>query len=344
MSGVQQIEISDAESEQRLDRWFKRRFPALSHGHLEKLLRTGQVRLDGKRAKASDRIEAGQTVRVPPLDLPPSDEPRPERAASPAQQRQAENWAKQLQRSVLFKDDDVLVIDKPAGLAVQGGTGLSVSVDALLDELRFGAKERPRLVHRLDRDTSGVLILARNAKAAKNLAEAFRHKETRKIYWAVVVGVPKLHSGRIDAPLQKGVGEDKGKGKGGSKSRERVHIDEEGKRAVTEFALVEKAGKNAAWLALMPVTGRTHQLRAHCVVLGTPILGDGKYAGSAAFVSRDALPKQLHLHARQLTIPHPTKKGVIDVTAPLPEHMKKTWAFLGFSSKPPHDPFAALDF
>jgi 23S rRNA pseudouridine955/2504/2580 synthase len=342
MSGVQQIEISDADSEQRLDRWFKRRFPALSHGRLEKLLRTGQVRLDGKRAKASDRVEAGQVVRVPPLDLPASTEPRPERTASPAEQRQAGNWAKQLLKSVLYKDDDVLVIDKPAGLAVQGGTGLSTSVDALLDELRFGAKERPRLVHRLDRDTSGVLVLARNAKAAKNLAEAFRHKETRKIYWAVVVGVPKVHHGRIDAPLQKGVGEDAGK-KAGGKGRERVHVDEEGKRAVTEFALVEKAGKNAAWLALMPVTGRTHQLRAHCVVLGTPILGDGKYAGSAAFVSRDSLPKQLHLHARQLVIPHPTRKGVIDVTAPLPEHMKKTWAFLGFSAKPDRDPFADLD-
>jgi 23S rRNA pseudouridine955/2504/2580 synthase len=338
MSGVQQIEIGDAESDQRLDRWFKRRFPALGHGRLEKLLRTGQVRLDGKRAKAGDRVEAGQVVRVPPLDLPPEAEAeaRPSRA-SPAEQRQAGNWAKQLQRSVLYKDDDVLVIDKPAGLAVQGGTGLSTSVDALLDELRFDAKERPRLVHRLDRDTSGVLVLARNAKAAKNLAEAFRHKETRKIYWAVVVGVPKLHSGRIDAPLQKGVGKSEGKG------RERVHIDEEGKRAVTEFALVEKAGKNAAWLALMPVTGRTHQLRAHCVALGTPILGDGKYAGSAAFVSRDSLPKQLHLHARQLTIPHPTRKGVIDVTAPLPEHMRKTWAFLGFSAKPERDPFADLD-
>lgn len=334
MSGVQQIEISDAESEQRLDRWFKRRFPALSHGRLEKLLRTGQVRLDGKRAKASDRIEAGQVVRVPPLDLPAADsaQPRAERRR-PADDR----WARQLQKSVLYKDDDVLVIDKPAGLAVQGGTGLSTSVDALLDELRFDAKERPRLVHRLDRDTSGVLVLARNAKAAKHLAEAFRHKETRKVYWAVVVGVPKIHHGRIDAPLQKGVSEGKGRG------RERVHIDEEGKRAVTEFALVEKAGKNAAWLALMPVTGRTHQLRAHCVALGTPILGDGKYAGSAAFVSRDALPKQLHLHARQLTIPHPTRKGVIDVTAPLPAHMKKTWAFLGFSAKPARDPFADLE-
>lgn len=338
MSGVQQIEISDADSEQRLDRWFKRRFPELSHGRLEKLLRTGQVRLDGKRAKASDRVAAGQVVRIPPLDLPapPATERAPRQKSEHARVAE-ERLARQLQKAVLYKDDDVLVIDKPAGLAVQGGTGLSTSVDALLDALRFGAKERPRLVHRLDRDTSGVLVLARNAKAAKNLAEAFRHKETRKIYWAVVVGVPKIHHGRIDAPLQKSAG------KADGRSRERVHIDEEGKHAVTEFALVEKAGKNAAWLALMPVTGRTHQLRAHCVALGTPILGDGKYAGANAFLAKDDLPRQLHLHARELTIPHPARKGAIHVTAPLPYHMKKTWAFFGFAAEPSRDPFAGLE-
>lgn len=339
MSGVQQIEIAEADSDQRLDRWFKRRFPNLSHGRLEKLLRTGQVRLDGKRAKAGDRVEAGQVVRVPPLDLPAT-ESRSEPAERPRSDKARvaeERLGRQLQQAVLYKDDDVLVIDKPAGLAVQGGTGLSTSVDALLDALRFGAKERPRLVHRLDRDTSGVLVLARNAKAAKYLAEAFRHKTTRKIYWAVVVGVPKIHHGRIDAPLQKSAG------KADGRSRERVHIDEEGKHAITEFALVEKAGKNAAWLALMPVTGRTHQLRAHCVALGTPILGDGKYAGSASFIARDDLPRQLHLHARRLVLPHPTRKGAIDVTAPLPEHMKRTWAFFGFAAEPPRDPFEGLE-
>jgi 23S rRNA pseudouridine955/2504/2580 synthase len=187
-------------------------------------------------------------------------------------------------------------------------------------------------VHRLDRDTSGVLALARNARAAKHLTEAFRHKDARKIYWAVVVGVPEVRGGRIDAPLQKA----------GGKGSERVQVDEEGKRAVTEFAVIEKAGKKAAWLALMPVTGRTHQLRAHCVALGTPILGDGKYAGGAAFLSKDNLARQLHLHARRLRVPHPAGKGWIDVTAPLPEHMRKTWAFFGFSAKPEKDPFADL--
>lgn len=330
MSGVQQIEIRQEDADQRLDRWFKRRFPALGHGRLEKLLRTGQIRLDGKRAKAGDRVEAGQVVRVPPFEVA-------ERTEQPPQVRRPraadDHWAKTLRKAVIYKDDDVLVIDKPAGLAVQGGTGLSTSVDELLDALQFDAKERPRLVHRLDRDTSGVLALARNARAAKHLTEAFRHKDARKIYWAVVVGVPEVRGGRIDAPLQKA----------GGKGAERVHVDKEGKRAITEFAVIERAGKKAAWLALMPVTGRTHQLRAHCVALGTPILGDGKYAGAAAFVAKENLSRQLHLHARRLRIPHPAGKGWIEVTAPLPDHMRKTWAFFGFAAKPDRDPFADLD-
>jgi 23S rRNA pseudouridine955/2504/2580 synthase len=327
MSGVQQIEIKQQDADQRLDRWFRRHFPALGHGRLEKLLRTGQVRLDGKRAKAGDRVEAGQVVRVPPLG---ENADRSEQRETRRPRATDDRWAMTLQKSVLYKDEHVLVIDKPAGLAVQGGTGLSTSVDDLLDALRFDAEERPRLVHRLDRDTSGVLALARNAKAAQRLTETFRHKDARKIYWAVVVGVPEVRGGRIDAPLQKA----------GGKGAERVHVDEEGKRAVTEFAVIEKAGKKAAWLALMPVTGRTHQLRAHCVALGTPILGDGKYAGAAAFLSKDNLPRQLHLHARRLRLPHPSGKGWIDVTAPLPEHMRRTWSFFGFAAKPERDPFA----
>jgi 23S rRNA pseudouridine955/2504/2580 synthase len=330
MSGVQQIEIKKQDADQRLDRWFKRHFPALGHGRLEKLLRTGQIRLDGKRAKAGDRVEAGQVVRVPPLGKPLD---RPEEPQQRRPRAADDRWLMTLQKSVLYKDDDVLVIDKPAGLAVQGGSGLSTSVDDLLDALQFDAAERPRLVHRLDRDTSGVLALARSARAAKHLTDAFRHKDARKIYWAVVVGVPEVRGGRIDAPLQKA----------GGKGSERVQVDEEGKRAVTEFAVIEKAGKKAAWLALMPVTGRTHQLRAHCVALGTPILGDGKYAGGAAFLSKDNLARQLHLHARRLRVPHPAGRGWIDVTAPLPEHMRKTWAFFGFSAKPEKDPFADLN-
>lgn len=332
MSGVTQIEVAAEDGEQRLDRWFKRRFPALGHGRLEKLLRTGQIRVDGKRAKASDRLEVGQVVRVPPLGEdataahPDTAEKRPAKVS--------DRDAKQLQQAVLYRDDDVIVIDKPAGLAVQGGSGLSRNLDDMLTALQFDAKDKPRLVHRLDRDTSGVLVLARSVQAAQRLAEAFRHKDAKKIYWAVTVGAPKMSRGKIDAALMKQGGQGQG--------RERVQIDEEGKRAVTFFNVLDRAGTKAAWLALMPMTGRTHQLRAHCLALGTPILGDGKYAGAGAFIAREAVPRQLHLHARRLILPHP-RRGVIDVTAPLPPHMRQTQQFFGFADSFDEDPFRDLD-
>jgi 23S rRNA pseudouridine955/2504/2580 synthase len=328
MSGVQQITIAGEDADQRLDRWFKKRFPELGHGRLEKLLRTGQIRVDGKRAKSGDRLEAGQVLRVPPIA--PSETGAVARTPQP--KPVSDRDAKALQATVLYKDADVLVIDKPAGLAVQGGTGLDKNLDAMLDALQFDAAERPRLVHRLDKDTSGVLVLARSGKAAQALTESFRHKSAQKLYWAVVVGVPKLDRGIIDAPLAKQAG-----GYG-----ERVVIDEdEGKRAVTRYALVEHAAQRAAWLALLPETGRTHQLRAHCVVLGTPILGDGKYGGAEAYLARETLPRKLHLHARSIRIPHP-RSGWIEATAPLPPHMEATWKFFGFASKPDGDPFAGL--
>jgi 23S rRNA pseudouridine955/2504/2580 synthase len=330
MAGVQQITIAEDEGDQRLDRWFKKHFPEINHGRLERLLRTGQIRVDGKRAKASDRIEAGQVLRVPPI-APAQDADKPRNAPKP--KPVSDRDAKILRDAVLYKDADVLVIDKPAGLAVQGGTGLDKNLDAMLDSLKFEAAERPRLVHRLDKDTSGVLVLARNAKAARDLAEAFRHKSARKVYWAVVVGIPKPDRGTIDAPLSKQAG-----GYG-----ERVGIDEEeGRHAVTRYAMIERAGNRAAWVALMPETGRTHQLRAHCVILGTPILGDGKYGGIEAHLARENLPRKLHLHARSLKIPHP-RKGWIEATAPLPPHMRATWKFFGFSSETEGDPFADFE-
>src|SRR5579862_9207337 len=247
MSGVQTLTVAPEDAEIRLDRWFKRHFPDLGHGRLEKLLRTGQIRLDGKRADASDRVAAGQRVRVPPLPASPAPAAaKPPR--SPAPRAEDERF---MQRLVLHRDDDVIIIDKPAGLAVQGGTGTTRHLDGLLDALRFGAAERPRLVHRLDKDTSGVLVLARNARAAAKLAQAFREKSTRKIYWAAVVGLPKKRQGRIDRKLAKLPG----------RLGERVAPDEEGRRAVTFYRVVEHAGRRASWLALMPQTGRTHQLR-----------------------------------------------------------------------------------
>lgn len=317
MSGVQTLQVAADEAGLRLDRWFKRRFPQLSHGRLEKWLRTGQVRVDGKRVKAGQRLEAGQTVRVPPLGeekAPSSDQPKAMRISD------ADRL--DLEGRVLHRDDLVLVLDKPAGLAVQGGTNTDKHLDGMLDLLRFGAPDRPRLVHRLDRDTSGVLVLARTPKAAAKLTEAFRSKEARKLYWALVVGVPQIPEGRIDLRLAKLPG----------RAGEKVGVDEdEGKRAITLYRMVDRAGRRAAWLAMEPLTGRTHQLRVHAAeALGTPIHGDGKYGGKEAFLEAPGLSRKLHLHARAIRIPHPAG-GLLEVTAALPEHMRRTWDFLGFS-------------
>jgi 23S rRNA pseudouridine955/2504/2580 synthase len=325
MGQVQSIAVAAADAEIRLDRWFKRHFPELPHGKLEQLLRTGQIRLDGKRVAARDRVAAGQIVRVPPL---PAAMPRPP-AARPAEPDARD--LKMIQSRVLHRDDDVIVIDKPQGLAVQGGTNTERHLDGLLDALKFGSEERPRLVHRLDKDTSGVLVLARHARAASALAAAFRSKAARKIYWAAVVGVPEPRQGRIDRRLAKLPG----------RLGERVVPDDDGKRAVTYYRTIAHAGDRVAWLALEPVTGRTHQLRAHCAAIGTPILGDGKYGGAATHVAGVPGNRRLHLHARALAIPHPTG-GTLVVMAPLPPHMRETWDFFGFEDGQERDVFADL--
>ncbi len=318
---VEQRTIAADDADQRLDRWFKKHFPTLGHGRLEKLLRTGQVRVDGKRVKASDRLEAGQVIRIPPMDLTPAPKP----AARPVDERAA----KDLRARVLHKDAEVLVIDKPAGLAVQGGTGTDRHLDGLLDALKFDAKERPRLVHRLDRDTSGVLVLARTAEAARWLGDAFKGRDTDKVYWAVVAGVPKIRQGTIDLKLAKLPG----------KAGERVVVDErEGKKAITDYAVVEDIKGVASWLALKPITGRTHQLRAHLEAIGHPILGDGKYGGKSAHLDIADAPKQLQLHARSIALTRPNGKK-LQVEAPLPSHMKATWANFGFDARPDRDPF-----
>ncbi len=324
MTGVRTIEVAADEAEIRLDRWFRRHFPELGHGPLEKLLRTGQIRLDGRRAAAGDRVAAGQSVRVPPLP-PPAPPGPPAPVLRPGDD-------KMLRQAVLHRDEAVIVIDKPAGLAVQGGTNQERHLDALLDTLRFDAAERPRLVHRLDKDTSGVLVLARTAAAAAKLAAAFRGKTVRKVYWAATVGVPKPRQGRIDLPLAKLPG------KGG----ERVVADaDDGKRAITYYRTAAHAGSKIAWLALEPVTGRTHQLRAHAAAIGTPILGDGKYGAAASHPPGVPEARRLHLHARAIAFPHPDGY-VLSVTAPLPPHMRATWAFFGFEAGDESDPFAGL--
>src|SRR5258708_2033658 len=272
------------------------------------------------------RVPPGRARRGPPPGAlgppPPGGEPPAPRPRD----------LEMIRRTVLHKDDDVIVIDKPAGLAVQGGTNTERHLDALLDALRFDAPERPRLVHRLDRDTSGVLVLARSAAAAAKLAASFRANATRKIYWAAVVGAPKRRRGRIDHALAKLPGP----------AGERVAPDDdEGKRAVTYYRTGSHAGDKIPWLALQPVTGRTHQPRAHSPTLGTPILGDGKYGGAAAHPAGVPQPRKLHLHARALALPHP-RGGTLVGTAPRPPHMQETWAFFAFDESEERDPFADL--
>ena len=326
MSEVRMVTVTIEETGLRLDRWLRRHCPEVPHGRLQKWLRTGQVRIDGRRAKAGARLAEGEAVRLPPIRGESAAHPRP----SPASVDVAD--AEALRKRVLYRDAYVLALDKPAGLAVQGGSGTHRHLDGMLDALRFDANERPRLVHRLDKDTSGVLMLARGVAAAARLAATFRAGETRKLYWAATVGVPKPAQGRIDQPL----------GKVAGLHGERVTpVAEGGRRAATLYRVVERAGKKAAWLALEPLTGRTHQLRVHCAALGTPILGDGKYGGRDAFLDGGDFARVLHLHARALRIASPAG-GVVQVTARLPEHMRATWRFLGFNEQNEDDPWVGL--
>lgn len=324
MSGVHTVTVARGEAGMRLDRWFRARYPALGHGALQKMLRKGQVRVDGSRAKANERLEAGQQVRVPPMpETPPDRQPK-------APEQLSQQDIEFVQGLVLYKDAKVLVLNKPAGLAVQGGSGTRHHLDGLLDGLKYDARERPRLVHRLDKDTSGVLLLGRTRAATAALAKSFRTRSARKIYWALVSGAPKPAQGKITMALRKAVGP------GGDRMRQADFEDEDALNAVTYYAVIGKAGEKLAWLSVKPVTGRTHQIRAHLAEIGHPILGDPKY-GQAIEIEVPEIAKRLHLHARRLTVPHPDR-GVIDVTAPLPDHMCATWKYLGLEEKVDFDP------
>lgn len=329
MSAVTQIDVSEEEDGLRLDRWFKRRFPSLTHGRLEKLLRTGQVRVDGARAKANARLAAGQIVRVPPLGAELQPAPVYEREVS-------DKDAEMIRGTVIYKDKSVLALNKPAGLAVQGGTKTERHLDGMLDALTFEARERPRLVHRLDRDTSGVIMLARNTRAAAALARSFKQKDARKIYWALVVGVPSPRRGTINLALTK---------QGGPRA-ERVFAAEEGdedaRNAVTHYSVVATVSDKFSWVAFMPMTGRTHQIRAHAAAIGAPIVGDGKYGGVKAHPGGE-IPRQLHLHARSLDIAHPDGGKRLYVEAELPPHMKKSWTLLGLDERDAKDAFEGLE-
>lgn len=325
-----EAKVATDEGGVRLDRWFKRHYPALTHGAVEKLLRTGQVRIDGKRAKASDRLAIGQAIRIPPQLQGQAVE-----GEAPRTPLVQEGDKKLLESLVIYEDQTVFVLNKPSGLATQGGSGIVKHMDGMLEALQGKKKQRPRLVHRLDRDTSGVILVARTIPAAAALSEALRRRDAKKIYWALTKGVPRPHRGIIKLALAKEGGF------GAHGKDERMAPAEEGhkdaKSATTYYAVMGTAADQYAWVALKPVTGRTHQLRAHLAAIGTPIIGDFKYGGVAA-QGMGELEDRLHLHAHSIDIAHP-EGGRIKATAEMPPHMKAAWRLFGFDAKRFEDPF-----
>jgi 23S rRNA pseudouridine955/2504/2580 synthase len=316
----------------RLDRWFKRNLPEVSFNIVSRWARTGQLRLDGKRAAPGDRIEAGQQIRVPPPEAAPARSPRPQRGVELLTPEETEL----VREMVIYQDPHAFVLAKPPGLATQGGTKTHHHLDRLLDGLADDAGARPKLVHRLDKDTSGALLVARTARAAGHFAKAFAGRTARKVYWALIVGVPSPEEGLIDLPLAKQPGT------GG----EKMHVSEEaGQPAKTRWRVVERAGNRTAWVELQPLTGRTHQLRAHMAAIGHPIVGDAKYGGPEAFLT-GGISRKLHLHARRIRIDAPDG-GAIDVTAELPPHFAESLATLGFEQMAgemlPPDPAKSLE-
>ncbi|WP_417517613.1 pseudouridine synthase [Minwuia sp.] len=323
MSGVSKQTVSADEDGMRLDRWFRSRYPDLTQGRLQKMLRKGDVRLDGGRVKADQRIAAGQIVRVPPMPEPGS------AAARPKPNRISDADRQLIEDLVIFRDPEVLVLNKVPGLAVQGGTKVVRHVDGLLPALTFGLDEPPRLVHRLDKDTSGVLVLGRTRQAAQWLTRAFRERNTEKTYWALVAGVPRPHQGTINLRLSKEEG----------LFGDRIEpVDEGGQRAVSHYSVISNAGQRAAWLAMRPVTGRTHQLRVHAAAIGCPIIGDMKYGDEKAH--EGGFEKGLFLHARRIVLRRPDGRS-LDVTADPPRSFLEGMEQLGFD---PNDPDAEVDW
>lgn len=314
MADAEIFTVAEDDDGIRLDRWFKRHRPEISFTIVAKWARTGQLRVNGKRANPGERIESGQQIRIPPLEP----QPEAERRRQPRREPLTSDEIEFVRSLTIFESKDAFVLNKPPGLATQGGTKTRDHLDRLLDGLADEQGSRPKLVHRLDKDTSGALLVARSARAAGFFSKAFSGRTARKIYWALVVGVPSLEEGLIDASLAKQPGT------GG----EKMHVDEEdGLPAKTRWRVIDRAGNRAAWVELQPLTGRTHQLRAHMAAIGHPILGDGKYGGQEAFLT-GGLSRKLHLHARRLRIDSPG--GVIDVTADLPDHFRQSLQTLGF--------------
>ena len=314
-TGVQTLTVTADEDDMRVDRFLAARFPQLSFSYIQRIVRKGELRVNGKRVETKDRLEQGQAVRVPPLKL---DQPRPMTANA------GDDTKGFLASITLYEDSDVIVFAKPAGLAVQGGSGTKKHLDGMLAVLTDAEGQRPRLVHRLDKDTSGCILVAKSRFAAAALAKTFRTRAARKIYWAVVAGVPKPRQGRVSTYLAKEEREDE------SRMRLAKHGEKGASHAVSYYAAIDTMAQKLSWLSMKPVTGRTHQLRVHAAEIGHPIIGDPKYFDVQNWEIPGGVQNKLHLHARRLVVPHPRGKGTIDVSAPLPPHMEQTFNLLGW--------------
>lgn len=323
---VEQRQVAGDEEGMRLDRWFKLHYPGLGFGALQKSLRSGQIRVDGGRAKSDTRVRTGQTIRIPPAIAALKSGIVADTRPLTRNTIRDRSDADVLNAMLIHEDAKVFVFNKPSGLAVQGGSGVNRHVDQMLESFRNQKGEKPRLVHRIDRDTSGVLVVARTRGAAVSLTRAFRERETEKVYWALVRGVPKPAKGRISTWLLRERTPD------GDVMRVAPHGTAGADHAVSEYRVIETAGQNLAWLEMQPVTGRTHQLRVHAAHIGHPIIGDPKYFNIENWELPGGIQNRLHLHARRIRIPHPDG-GFLDITAPLPPHMVQTWNLLGFESE-----------
>ncbi len=315
MSGVQLVEVVEADSDMRVDRWFRQHYPAVRHGALEKMLRKGQIKVDGKKVKASRRLMSGEVIRVPPIDETPAPRAKPEISAEDK---------KMMRDMVIYEDDHILALNKPAGIAVQGGTNTKRHIDGLLDALTKNG-ERPRLVHRLDRDTAGVLVLGRTRKSAKLLSDMFQRQQVEKTYWALCSKVPRPPQGTITMPIAKRMV----RRKEGDYEVVKPVADEEGKKAITDFQLVEEAGGQASFVAFRPRSGRTHQIRVHAAAIGHAIIGDGKYGGETSRM--EGVSPKMHLFCRQMVFPNPAGGKPITISANLTGHFAETWKFFSFS-------------
>jgi 23S rRNA pseudouridine955/2504/2580 synthase len=327
-AAVQNLLVTGDEDGMRVDRFLGARFPGLAFSRVQSMIRKGELRIDGARAKSNARLAAGQTVRVPPLrtEAPGALLDGAERG-SPVSGGPKAGDRTFLREIALYEDDDVLVLNKPMGLAVQGGSGTERHVDGMLASITAKDGQRARLVHRLDKDTSGCLVIAKTRFAATELTKTFRTRSARKIYWALIAGVPRLRQGRVSTYLSR---DEEAEAKREARVRIADHGEEGAQHALTYYAVIEKAARICAWVSLKPVTGRTHQLRAHMAHIGHPIIGDAKYFDRAQWELPAGMQNKLHLLARRIVFPHPRSGKPVDVTAPLPPHMRQSWGLLGF--------------